>query len=299
MLKSASDEQTVNLLRSEDELRDDPTPFRLQSEALLQPVVTENPGTTVYPTENTVSGDIADSFSLFRDYLDKKLSSLKEDLKDEAISTTESVAKKFKETTEITFKYEGNKQQHRFNASLSEIVDTAKKALAKKKYRLADSSLDKLAKEIKKRNKLIRLADKSPAVWDLVNEYLSDELASGSEDEKKIRRAEQAAIKKKNLLKQRNRNFRPRSQPYTLTHQHPSNQTSSQPPQQPNQYSSAIPFTRSAQFSRGLTRRAGPNDICFACGLQGHWRVDCRKYSTKNTTTATNMNNRTVGVWHV
>ena len=44
---------------------------------------------------------------------------------------------------------------------------------------------------------LIRLADTSAAGWDLVNEYLSDELASGSEDEKRIRRAEQRALRKR------------------------------------------------------------------------------------------------------
>ena len=44
--------------------------------------------------------------------------------------------------------------------------------------------------------KAIKLADKSEFVWATVNEYLSDELASDSDDEKRIHRAERRAERK-------------------------------------------------------------------------------------------------------
>ena len=50
---------------------------------------------------------------------------------------------------------------------------------------------------IRKRQKLIRIADKSADGWRVVEEYVYDELASGSEDEKRLKRAKDAANRKR------------------------------------------------------------------------------------------------------
>ncbi len=47
--------------------------------------------------------------------------------------------------------------------------------------------------EINYRNKLIKLADKSETGWATVNEYIDNDLADNSDDDRKIRRAENAA----------------------------------------------------------------------------------------------------------
>ena len=136
------------------------------------------------PIQSSESSDIASAFALFKDYFDKKLGTLKRDIQVESCSNTDSVAKKLKEESKITFRFEGNKKQFQFNSDLAEKVKSASVALGKRKLDLVKTHLEELDSDIKKRNKLIRLADKSAAGWDLVNEYLSDELASGSEDEK-------------------------------------------------------------------------------------------------------------------
>ncbi|CAH3024277.1 unnamed protein product, partial [Porites evermanni] len=125
------------------------------------------------------------------DYFDKKLGALKRDIQDELCSNTDSVAKKFKEEYKITFRFKGNKKQFQLNS------DLAAKTLLK--------LLEELESDIKKRNKRIRLKDKSAAGWDLVNEYSSDELASGSE-------VEQRALRKRS---QRQQKVKPSKQGYS------------------------------------------------------------------------------------
>ena len=57
-------------------------------------------------------------------------------------------------------------------------------------------SLEEGTQLVEKRIKAIKLVDKSEYGWLTVNEYLSDELASDSEDEKRIYCSERRAEKK-------------------------------------------------------------------------------------------------------
>ena len=66
--------------------------------------------------------------------------------------------------------------------------------------------LDSGTEVVFKRIKVIKMADKSDFGWSTVNEYLSDELASNSDDEKRMYRAERRAERK---TKERRRRFRP------------------------------------------------------------------------------------------
>ena len=63
--------------------------------------------------------------------------------------------------------------------------------------------LQKAEQDLRQRNKLVKLADKSEAGWMAVDEYLADDLAEDSEDDKKIRSVQPraAARKKKSGVK--------------------------------------------------------------------------------------------------
>ena len=70
-------------------------------------------------------------------------------------------------------------------------------------------------KSIDKQNKLIRLADKSEVGWLMVNECVTDDLASDSGDDAKIRKVEKRAKEKidKRRRQQRYRLSQPRNVP--------------------------------------------------------------------------------------
>jgi len=62
------------------------------------------------------------------------------------------------------------------------------------------TSANRALEVIQKRQKLIKLADKSEAGWLAVEEYESDELADNSDDEKRIKKAQDKATRKKKQL---------------------------------------------------------------------------------------------------
>ena len=61
-------------------------------------------------------------------------------------------------------------------------------------------TLDLVVKKVEKRDKLIKIADKSEFGWETVNEYMSDDVASDNEDRKRIKRAEERAEQKKKRI---------------------------------------------------------------------------------------------------
>ena len=84
-------------------------------------------------------------------------------------------------------KFKGNQKQFEHNAEIDAIFDRLRSANVSRNQEVED--LISEGKElIRKRQKLIRIADKSSDGWKVVDEYVSDELASGSEDEKRLKR---------------------------------------------------------------------------------------------------------------
>ena len=109
----------------------------------------------------------------------------------------ERSAKSDKEAADI--KYKGNRKQFEVNLRLDNILSQIDESAG------CPADIHKLVAEanliIKKRQKLIKIADKNRDGWLIVQEYVTDDLASDSEDEKKIRKAKAAAEKKRKEAK--------------------------------------------------------------------------------------------------
>ena len=95
------------------------------------------------------------------------------------------------------FKHKGNRIQFEFNQKILQMVGNVSSALNNDDISEANDLCGDLTAELKRRNKLIKMADRSVLGWDTVAEYEADPIASDSDDGKKIRQAENRALTKR------------------------------------------------------------------------------------------------------
>ncbi|XP_033728657.1 uncharacterized protein LOC117317821 [Pecten maximus] len=199
-------------------------------------------------------------------YLDSKLETLRQELSTE---NQEAGFKKVKTEPEFTWKRQGNKEQFKFNNGIQEDVTQALWALRMGKTDYCCELLEKSVSEIKGRNKLVKLADSSECGWETVKCYVTNPLASDSEDEKKINKAE-AKANKKRKDKVAKKDSRAK---YGRVYGGPGRSGGG------GAVLSQLPSTSGGNtagqtFFRGQ-RRAWAGGACFGCGDFSHYRKDC------------------------
>ena len=152
-----------------------------------------------------------------------------------------------------------------FNAELLKIIAKASYACNSGDLQAASVCIKSASHKLAGRQQIIRLADTSEGGWQTVKEYeFNNLIASDSEDEKRINRAESRAVKKiKSMRQTRGSN---RFRPYSTAN------TSRQ----------AVNHTIGGYPSRQTTMlpKQGRQGSCFACGSMGHWRKECPPCST-------------------
>ena len=134
-----------------------------------------------------------DVLNLMYDYFDKKFEGMQAQIN----KNIEPPAKKFKKPDGHDIKGKGNKDQFDFNTEISFAIQECQDQISRGNIKDLSANVTSITMKLKKRNKLIKLADRSPVGWSTVQEYEQDPMASDSDDAQKIRQAEQRAIRKR------------------------------------------------------------------------------------------------------
>ena len=131
---------------------------------------------------------------------------------------------------------------------------------------LVEKALDTL----KERIKMLKIADSSAGGWDTINAYKAVPVADDSDDDRKLKKAEKIA-KEKHAAKgadKRKHGYRSRGR-YMPYHQCDSyrgfRSVGSYKNKNPWNCNTFVPDRRGA----------GPRDVCFRCGVRGHWADSC------------------------
>ena len=121
-----------------------------------------------------------------------EMSAMKRALEVDREAAEQTLVKKLKLDPPPTFKKKSHEKQFLFKSTVEDKLDACDFALQETPPAIekAKSALEEGKLLIKKRQKLIKIADRSEYGWATVDEYVEDELAEGEEDERHFFRAE-------------------------------------------------------------------------------------------------------------
>ena len=235
-----------------------------ESEGDEVPVSTTTDKSCKRRKQNSENQDNMDPFELMMNYFDKRFEGIEKKL--------QQPNKQAKMEDTFKFKQKGNRIQFEFNQQILQSVQNLASALNNGDTSEANDLCDDLTAKLKRRNKLIKMADRSVLGWDTVAEYEADRIASDSDDGKKIRQAENRALTKRKSKKPNELNLRV-----------PRQKSSSQ--QNFNLRFPANNFTQDGYFRRAQwpsCSNVRSGDTCFSCGERGHWRKYCPNSRHRN-----------------
>lgn len=225
--------------------------------------------------------------------------SMKRELSTEREAADEKLVKRLKLEKAPVFKKKGNERQYRHNEEVRLKVSDAVSALSETPPAVekAKTLLEEGEKVIVDRQKHIRIADRSENGWATVEEYVEDELADGSDDEKRLNRADARAGKKLKAQKSGRGMRKPTPFVYRRTFNTFSNYNARSVPF-PSQgaqftpsgmYHPMIPVQHSAaKYPAGTGVSMANTGPCFECGMVGHFRKYCPRLLSGRGTGAMN-----------
>ena len=175
------------------------------------------------------------------------------------------------------FKRKSCEEQFHFNASVEDKfsdIDCSLSNLNAESVERAKKNVAEGKSLIQQRQKMLKLVDSSELGWKVVSEYQSNPLASNSDDERKIYKAEVRAERKarkdqQKRLRLKRSSFRGR-------------QSSITQPMQLQSQAIDKPVYRTA------TTMGGRPGNCWHCGGHGHWRSECEALKKAQV----NLNNK-------
>ena len=209
-----------------------------------------------------------------------EINSLKDEIRGNSLSVASEV-KKLKTDKSIVWRFEGNRLQFEFNSEVEDNLTQVIWALENGKREYAVELLNETRDKLKVRNKHIRIADSSEAGWETVRQYVCNPLASDSDDESRLNRAESRAVRMKKNQKSKSKARAPAAYGYSdAVNQRMWGGMGAQPRAFPQQFQLQSVGPRFGSFRgypvSGVDQRGVyPIGPCFACGEANHIRRNC------------------------